>query len=318
MRGLRPVRGGIVPTKPRCLAVAALCALAVGLPACASTGNPALQGVEVERGVSEREAERGLGFLPLAKEFGYTRYGRASRDGETLRYDFLPEGESLRWWRHLGSVSLTQVGDTSEEGRQALPDHIAAVRAQAAVEHAAGSHTGPGGLVAFLHGESDGFDGREHRLAAIWQLVPGTLAEFRAAQREEFSPRQVEQFKLAAAQLVLVDTSLPRDFVEGLREAQRNLGTAEGLAYDKQAGGALAEPLEQAIEACRALQPDGEASRASRLLFKLDERGRPVASLLHPPTPIGDCVRRRVAAVAFPPPPRGDYWITVGLHFSRR
>lgn len=158
---------------------------------------------EAEAALSEEEQEFGKRFLPLAGEFGLSEYAFADRtpDGGVL-YMYLPEGEELESWVHLGVIVLTGVGATWEEGQAFLPRYADSIVRGVTKLYASEVLRGGKGDVHFFHFRLGNGARAEHSLMASWQLLPGMVATFQVEQRPQpFSPRQVEQFKDVVRQL---------------------------------------------------------------------------------------------------------------------
>lgn len=163
------------------------------------------------RPISDNEAELGRTFQPLADRFGLTRYVYATRTQTGLRFEYLPEGETLDAWRTLGTLLLVPVGGSWEEGEAALPKYIDAFRRRMKTVNDIATWRGPGGDVWFMDYEVVEGPLREHILAAVWQLLPGTLGVFQTQRRpERFPAWQIDHFKQITSQLDRATLPAPR------------------------------------------------------------------------------------------------------------
>ena len=158
---------------------------------------------EAKPSLSEEDRKFGENFLPLAREFGLTEFASADRNAAGgFLYEFLPAGEELEGWSHLGTVLLLSVGSTWEEGQAALPRYSEFIVQQVTELYSKGILPGELGEVYFIHFRLRDGASAEHSLMANWQLNPGLLASFHVQQRSEgFSPRQVAHFQEIVRQL---------------------------------------------------------------------------------------------------------------------
>jgi hypothetical protein len=158
--------------------------------------------------LSEQELKIGLTFQSLADEFGFTEYVQASRtsSGRGLLFQYLPEGEELDRWTYLGGLVLTRVGETWEQGAEALPEFFENFRKRLKHVNDAVTWSFPEGDVAFVDYEFGGESLRVHNLAVMWQVFPGHLAIFQAQRRpERFQQWQITHFREVAQRLGRVD-----------------------------------------------------------------------------------------------------------------
>jgi hypothetical protein len=151
---------------------------------------------------TEEEWEFGKTFQPLADVFAFTQYVHASRRGNGLVYQFLPEGETLEDWHYLGVVLLVPVARTWEEAEDVMPEFIEAFLKDR--QHVNQVQTIPGERtnLTYIDYELGAGSRREHILASIWQVIPGAITVFQVQRRpERFDAAQIEQFKNVASQL---------------------------------------------------------------------------------------------------------------------
>jgi hypothetical protein len=177
-------------------------ALFLTLAGCAASSDP--RGGEagpVVHGLSDQQAQFGNTFLPLAREFGRTKYAYAARTATGVQYEYLPEGETLDGWQHLATLTLVAVGRSWDDGKAILPKAVEVFRRGVRVLETS-TFSGSAGVVAFTSYRIGGGAIEEYNLAATWQLTPGTLATFQVQQRLRAHTReQVEHFKSVAARI---------------------------------------------------------------------------------------------------------------------
>jgi hypothetical protein len=158
--------------------------------------------------ISDPEADLGRTFQPLADEFGFTRYVHVQRTptGRGLVFEYLPEGETLETWRFLGTLILTVVGRTWEEGAGVLPRYVEAFRKRQEQLNEIVTWEYPEGDVTFIDYELRAGPLHEHNLGAVWQVLPGMIAVFQAQRRpERFGDWQIEHFRTVARRLGRMD-----------------------------------------------------------------------------------------------------------------
>jgi hypothetical protein len=157
--------------------------------------------------LGDAEREIGRTFQPLADEFGFTEYVHAARTPSGgILFEYLPEGDSLDSWNFLGTLLLTRVAKTWEEGAEILPRYASAFAKQMQDLNEAIIWPFPEGQVSFIDYEIGTGASREHNLATIWQVLPGTIALFQAQRRtERFSQWQIDHFKTVAQRLGRAD-----------------------------------------------------------------------------------------------------------------
>ena len=158
---------------------------------------------ELSKELSKKEAELGWTFRALANEFGLRNYAAATRTETGLLFEYLPADETLDGWRTLGTLLLVPVGSSWKEGEDVLPRYVDAFRRRHKKVNDVATWHATGGPIWFMDYELDaGGPGHQHNLAAVWQLLPGTLAVFQTQRRaERFAPWQIDHFKRIAEQL---------------------------------------------------------------------------------------------------------------------
>lgn len=147
--------------------------------------------------------ERALGerLLPLVAPLGFTKLAYAGRSASgVLRYEYLPEGESLDSWRHLARIGLLRAGESWQDGFAALPAYTERIaRSVPGLVEAGGFDGSTSNFVHFRVAEGPL---PEDVMVAIWQALPGTLARLQVHQRPEaFSARKIAHFKKMTFQL---------------------------------------------------------------------------------------------------------------------
>jgi hypothetical protein len=173
-------------------------------PGAAGSGEPSEPNAAVEplQPLSPEEAELGARFQPLADAFGFTEYVRSARTRGGVLFEYLPEGDVLERWTYLGTLLLVPVGESWEEGDAMLPRYVEAFTSGTRVLNERGVFTAPEGDVWIFDYELGTGALHEHNLAAVWQVLPGTLAVFQVQHRPEpFSQFQIDHFKSIAGQL---------------------------------------------------------------------------------------------------------------------
>jgi hypothetical protein len=169
-------------------------------PVAAEAGIP--ESSPKSRPVSDTEVELGRTFLVVAEHFALTRYARATRTETGLLFEYLPEGETLEAWRTLGSLLLVPVAGDWEAGEALLPKYVDAFRRRQPAVKDIAAVPGAGGMIWFMDYEVGSDTLKQHNLAAIWQVLPGTLGVFQTRRRDErFEAWQIEHFQRPVAQL---------------------------------------------------------------------------------------------------------------------
>lgn len=157
-------------------------------------GSPA---PEAQPDLRKNDWEFGKKFLPLTREFALTEYVSSNRTASGgVLYEYLPQGEGLESWTHLGTVIVLKAGTTWEEGRVALPKYSSFIAKNAGELYGKEVFRGRESDVYFVHFRLGQGTGGEYSLMANWQIHPGLLASFQVQQRPEaFSARQVAHFR---------------------------------------------------------------------------------------------------------------------------
>jgi len=98
-------------------------------------------------------------------------------------------------------------------------------------------------------------------------------------------------------------------FEEAARSARLNARSAEGSRYYRLVERSLGHEMRLAIEDCRRREVD---TRYALVLFRLDESGAILETILHPEDRLSRCIHDGIHVLPLPPPPKPDYWVMFG------
>jgi hypothetical protein len=102
----------------------------------------------------------------------------------------------------------------------------------------------------------------------------------------------------------------PAGYDEALREVRRNERSPRGDAYHRVIEKEILPEFRRASRQCSVREPD---TLGARFLYKLDQAGVPVQTLVHPDTAFAQCVREAIGDFDLSPPPEPDYWIEIRI-----
>jgi len=110
----------------------------------------------------------------------------------------------------------------------------------------------------------------------------------------------------------------PPGYPDAVDEVRRNLKTREGRRYNKHVFQRTRNEFDRIYVRCHVRSP---SSIRVHVLYRLDPQGKPLESIVYPPTTLGECVRKGLADLEqfeLIPPPKGDYWIVLPAPYSPR
>jgi hypothetical protein len=121
---------------------------------------------------------------------------------------------------------------------------------------------------------------------------------------------------LACRTFAAAATTPEQHFSEALAEAEANLATPEGRAYDRSLAVYLRQENAVVLNGCfkTTAKPD---LTSFEVVFRVAKDGRVLDAVVWPETNVGTCLRDGLTAKTFPLPPKDAYRAQLRMNLGR-